>query len=119
MTFFQFFYCKAYKYYNVGNKSDTTLRGSAIIAMSTLQATNVFSVLILLNVFLDGAIYLNKWICGGLVVATGILNCSPNVSCVRDAGSDHPSTDWMKEGPNVSRVRNGGSTSLATGGVKG
>jgi hypothetical protein len=75
MSFFQFFYCRAYKYYNIGgNRDETTLRGSAIAALSTLEFLNLLTLIVFLNIFLDGAIYLNKWICGGGVILTLVYN---------------------------------------------
>jgi hypothetical protein len=50
MTFFSYFYCKAYNYYNTtGKKSDDTLRGSAIILLSLFQLFNILTVVFFLS----------------------------------------------------------------------
>lgn len=68
MTFFSYFYCKAYNYYNTtGKKSVDTLRGSAIILLSLFQLFNILTVVFFLS-FLAKKTIGDAWV-GLLIVA--------------------------------------------------
>jgi len=71
MTFFSYFYCKAYNYYNTtGKKSDDTLRGSAIILLSLFQLFKILTVIFFLSFLMKKTIG-EAW--EGLLIAALIL----------------------------------------------
>src|SRR6202012_1039978 len=71
MTLFEYFYCKAYNYYNTTcRKSDDTLRGSALILVSRIQLFNILSILFFVSFLMKKTIG-NSWI--GVLICTALL----------------------------------------------
>ena len=72
MNFFEYFYCKAYNYYNIKKykKSNGTLRISAISLLSMFQAFNILTLIFTFSMIIKKNVF-NKWY--GLFLAILII----------------------------------------------